>query len=341
MFAVLAIPLLIILTAYVAYALANLQHSQSTGFLGWLASAAENLPIFGGFSAKQILKMDAYLTRALGSHFQQVERKAVAWLVGLKQYAGWMAAAAVAPAAAMWAFSWWMVHTEVPRLIRGRTKHIEQTATGADAKAEAAAKAAAGIAKSHPGKVTTKEVTQIQRVAMPHAEEWSWINHHWKALTHAVTHPVAIPGVLGLPVPLRWFGRTARQLRAHNRRLARLEKLIGVGTFAAVLASTLGVSLRCARPGGNLGRLARAACGAPSWLLRFLVAGVVEAFILSDLCDFSDLLIVQTEKLRPSLMQLVNVENALVGCHDFDAPRVFTLPPVSLPPLVDAVSLAA
>lgn len=341
MAAALAIPLLLVLTVYVAYALANLQHSQSAGFLGWLAHAAANLPLFGGFSAKQILKMDAYLTRALGKHFQAVERKGVQWLVGLKQYAGWMAASAVAPAAATWAFAWWMVHTEVPRLIHGRTKHIEQTATGADAKAEAAAKAAAGVAKSHPGKVTTKEVTKIERVAMPHAEEWAWINHHWKALTHAVTHPGVIPGTLALPVPLRWFGLTKKQLRAHTRRLARLEKLLGVGTFAAVLASTLGVSLRCVKPGGNLGRFARSVCGAPSWLIRFLVAGAIEAFILADLCDFSNLLIAQTERLRPSLMALVDVENALVGCRDFDSPRVFALAPVSLPALVDAVSLAA
>lgn len=166
-------------------------------------------------------------------------------------------------------------------------------------------------------------------------------------VTHTVTSTIAraatatIPGLHDLPwIRREVFGWTKRWARI-NSRLHRLELLFGATAAAALVARALGLSVRCVRPGGNLGRLARSVCGAPSWLIRFLVAGAIEGFIVSDLCEFSDLILSQTESLRPALLQLVDVENALVGCHDFDAPRTFALPPVSLPALVDPVSLAA
>lgn len=333
MLLVLGVPLLIVLSALVAYALANLQHSQSTGFLGWLASAAENLPIFGGFSAKQILKMDAYLTNFLGKHFQQVERKAVGWLVGLKQYAGWMAASAVYPAVAMADFAVWLVRTEVPRLIHGNTKHIAQTAQHADATAQHAEGIAANTAKAHPGKVRPKDVTPLPRYALPHAEEWSWINHHWKALTTAVLNPVAIPGVLGLPVPLRWFGLTKKQLRAYNRRLTRLEGLIGVGALAVAIAGVLRVSPKCLT-NGNIGKVARKLCGLGPRALEDLLGLLADALILSNICTVITLmedglsLIAEplTTWLDGAAAQFIHCNYDLVAPDPLDLPY---LPPVT------------
>lgn len=329
---VLAVPLLIILTAYVAYALANLQHSQSTGFLGWLAQAAGNLPIFGGFSARQILKLDQWMTHMLGRHFKQVERKAVAWLVGLKQYAGWMAASAVYPAVAAAQFARWLLHSELPRQITGRTKHTTQTAEHADATAAKAAKAASDVAKSHPGKVTARQVTKIERVAMPHAEEWSWINHHWKALQHAVTHPgVILPG-LALPVPLRWFGRTTKQLRAHNRRLARLEKLIGVTAFAAVMARVLGVTPRCLRS-GNVGKVARRLCGLTPRALEDLLGLIADALILANICQVITVLQDALAFIEPEITAFITAAEAWACYGNTEHPPDTTAIALNLPPL--------
>jgi hypothetical protein len=164
-----------------------------------------------------------------------------------------------------------------------------------------------------------------------------------KKLLAALAAIAALGGAIHIPrvhltLPKAWYGLTKR-LAKLERRMHRVEGLLAAGVLAAAMANVLGVTARCLRS-GNIGKLARLACGAESWIIRFLEFGTIEAFVATDLCDFSDLLITTAEGLRPALMDFVSVENALVGCHDFDAPRTFTLPPVSLPAPVGSVALS-
>jgi hypothetical protein len=192
-------------------------------------------------------------------------------------------------------------------------------------------------------------IARLVKALLPHihvanTKTLRYVEH---TITHTVTRvvvktaAVAIPGAIALPgIRKEIYGLTRRNLRI-NWRLRRLEALLTVAGIAAMLAKTWGVSLRCVRRNGPIGRVARHLCGLDNWLLDFLLLGAVEAFIATDLCDFSDLLIAETRTIRPVLMEFVGVENALIGCHGNTAPNRLTLPPVSLPALVDAVSLAA
>lgn len=251
----------------------------------------------------------------------------------------WMANFAMATAKDTLALARWMTHVHIPSAAKWAAKVSFPVAWLTKLIAQQVAKVVPKI--GHVAKYTvTKTIAVVEKI--PRALD----RRLTKAEKRIVALAAAIAGIAGtIPIPHSypkpgaiWRGLTRRTARI-ERRLARLEKLLGATAMAAVMANVLGISARCLRS-GNVGRLARLACGAESWLIRFLEFGTIEAFIATDLCDFSDLLITTTEGLRPGLMGFVDVENALVGCHDFDAPRRFALPPVSLSAPVDAVALS-
>jgi hypothetical protein len=336
----LAIPLIVLLALFVSMGMATLQRNVSGGFIQWASSAFRKIPLFGGFTIDQIVKMDRFVTHQLGRAFNAVESQGVKWLTDLSHYQD---------VVGYWSLYWPVglyhaVHRllthSIPRAVTARTAPLARQVDAA----EAQAKAAAGIAHALPRTVKahdrTQAVTQIETVAMPHAGEWNWIHDHFDTLKKSVAAAAAgaighaLPHAPSLPVP---WGLTARQLR---RRLGRAEALLGVTAFAAVLASTLGVSVRCLKPSGPLGRVARSLCGLDKWLIDFLLIGAVEAFIASDLCGFSDLLVKQAEAIRPGLLELVDVEDALIGCHGTVKPLDFNLPPLSLAPMPGPSALA-
>lgn len=192
-------------------------------------------------------------------------------------------------------------------------------------------------------------IPKVIRAILPHLHAGAI--HTIQTVTHTITRVVvhtavkaaaiAVPGVIGIPkIWHEIHGLTKRNLRL-AKRLHRLEALIGAAAFAGLMANALGLSVRCLRPGGNVYRSLRHICGLPKWMLDFALLGTMEAFVAADLCDFTDLLITTTEGLRPALMEFVDVEGVLLGCHGNTAPRALALPAVSLPSLVDAVALAA
>lgn len=191
---------------------------------------------------------------------------------------------------------------------------------------------------------THEVTTTINRtVTIPHLGELQWIHRHWKALTAAV----AAVGSLTLPRHALWpaFWREWRTIEAWNKltqkRIQRLEALLAASGLAVAVANMTGTRVSCWRGRGNIVRTLRHLCGTPAWLLDLLIVGSIEAFVASDLCGFSDLLIKQAETLRPALMELVDVEDALIGCHGTSKPLVFNLPSASLPPLQGVSPLAA
>lgn len=338
----LAIPLIELLLLLVGIGMAGLSRPQAGGIVNWLGKVLGNVPIVGGIlSIDQIVKLDRWVTHEIGKATQAITGRGVKWFAQLAHYQD---------VVGYWSLYWpvglfhavqHLVGHVIPRQVDARTKPIAKDAADAKAAAKASAATTATVPKRIHAVDRTKEVTRIERVAMPHAAEWDWLHRHFDAVRKSVAAvatagaTVALPHAPAFPIP---FGYTIKSLR---RRLHRVEALLGVGAFAAVLASTLGVSLRCVKPGGNLGRLARSVCRAPTWLIRFLVAGVVEAFIVSDLCAFTSLMTAEAVKIRPALLTLVDVEDALINCGGTSKPMTFSLPPISLPAVVGTSPLAA
>ena len=86
-----------------------------------------------------------------------------------------------------------------------------------------------------------------------------------------------------IPQTARIAGRTRAQVRAHNRRIARLERLLGVGALTALLTGILARTIpswRC-----NDFRFLRRSLKCSHWRwLRYLLFFAVDALTLRDLC---------------------------------------------------------
>lgn len=168
--------------------------------------------------------------------------------------------------------------------------------------------------------------------------------HAWRAgvhkLTVAVEHQYDVFGRKLSRIGTR-VGRIERSAQAEAARIANLEKRLGAAAFAGLVVAALarlGLGwLRC--PSFmRLGR--RIGCGGFA-LLEDLLFGVVEGFAVVDLCRFAGLVTAVAEEIRPVLMEFVDVEEALVGCHGATKPPPLSIPRMSLPPTNAGLPLAA
>jgi len=115
----------------------------------------------------------------------------------------------------------------------------------------------------------------------------------------------------------------------------------GTLAFAGAVAwalSRLGLGwLRCS----SLSRLGkRIGCGGFG-ALEELLFGAVTALAVTDICDFAALAYGVAQDLEPLLLGLVDVENALVGCHGATAPPALSIGRLSLPVVANPLPLAA
>jgi hypothetical protein len=113
----------------------------------------------------------------------------------------------------------------------------------------------------------------IPKVTIPYLGELDWLHKHWRALIAALAAAGSIAVAPGLAIPKVWRGidELLHSRSITNRRLSRLEGLLGATALAAAMANVLGLrSARCLRS-GNLGRLSRAVCGFDSSLLSSLL----------------------------------------------------------------------
>jgi hypothetical protein len=335
----LAIPLIVLLALFVSMGMATLQRNVSGGFVQWAASAFRKIPLFGGFTIDQIVKMDRFVTHQLGRAFNAVESQGVKWLTDLSHYQD---------VVGYWSLYWPIglyhaVHRllthSIPRAVTARTAPLSRQVDAA----EAQAKAAAGIAHTLPRTVKahdrTQEVTRIETVAMPHAGEWNWIHDHFDTLKKSVAAAaagaigLALPHAPSLPVP---WGLTARQLR---RRLGRAEALLGVTAFTAVLAATLGVSVRCLRPTGPLSRVSRRLCGLSGAALNDLLSLIADVLIITEICEVIPLMEQGFNVIAEPLSGLIGEAGAALCGGDFDPPPTLSLPTLSLPALVGVTAV--
>lgn len=239
----LLVPLIVVLVAFVAYAQAALARSTSGGFIGWLGSALRSAAFLAGPIGTAAVDLTRWISRAIGSHFAQVEERAVGWIVGLEQAIRYSGAFAVLVPIELFRFANWVIAHGIPDAIRALpnsattvvthlTKIVKEFPTkivNVTKYVRVAAKSAAAVAVPH--------------VTIPYIREWNWIHRHWKALTTAVAGTLPIP-----------FGFTIGNLR---KRVRALEKL-GAGALAIAAVSTalgrLGLKCLLGRNGKMLGK---------------------------------------------------------------------------------------
>lgn len=191
--------------------------------------------------------------------------------------------------------------------------------------AQAIARRVAAV--EHSADVALRRIRAVEGSVTARIEHW--IDPRIHALEHAIDS--TIPYDIG---QLR--ERTIGQLhRLENlwQRVRRLDALLGTAAFTAAVAialARLDLSwIRCR----NWRRIGRGVCGLPTDLLDALLLGVFDAFAVADLCDLTYLATAAADQLRPVLLEFVDVEEALIGCHGNTSPPDLVLPALRLPPV--------
>lgn len=149
-------------------------------------------------------------------------------------------------------------------------------------------------------------IARLVRAAI--AANWPKVGHaiiHSRGITRAqvrrmIAAAVGTAGAIAFPWPKinRRFRRLERDRANIWKRLRRVEALIGVTAFAAVLAKTLGLrSVRCLKD-GNIGRGARAFCAADSGLIGSLLGDLLAILGIVSVVEFAhELLAIEDEAL--------------------------------------------
>lgn len=106
----------------------------------------------------------------------------------------------------------------------------------------------------------------------------------------------------------REYDHLYRWLRSHPWTIV-TDAFVGA---VAIALTRLGLSwIRCP----SLGRLGRRFGCAPWQLLEEFLAASFTALAVADLCTFANVAMDTAVLIRPALLELVDIEDALVGCH--------------------------
>jgi hypothetical protein len=173
-----------------------------------------------------------------------------------------------------------------------------------------------------------------------------------KRLAHSVAQGVyprlrAAEHTIGVTIPKDVAGLRTRTKaieaeltdlwKAVRKREAIIVDTAFVGAIALAL-SRLGLgNLRCP---SFVRLLNRTGCGGFG-LLEELLATEITVLAATDICDFANAAQTLAETIRPVLMDLVDVEDALVGCHGAERPQTLELPALRLPRNSLGLQLAA
>jgi hypothetical protein len=343
------VPIGILIVGLYAFSTTHTAHVWGEAITRWAIGLSPFGSIVGRPVADMIVGLADWISNRMAAIYNAHLFHVVNWFGALGDFLKHFAAASLSPPLEALIFARWLLEKEIPHLIHSLPSSVAKLVHGT-------VKIVHDQTKNitYPTKIVHqlgKTINRIEhltkaqaiaavtaafpgiRLALP---ELRWLREHWRAITKAAAYAggVAVPWVA---VPELW-----KWLHAHRLRISRLEKLLTTAGFALAISRVLGLGTnwRCLTR-GNIGRAARFFCGAPSWFVDFLLLGTIEAFIVTDLCGFTDLLMKEAELVRPVLLELVDVEDALIGCHGTVKPIAFNLPALSLPPMPGPSALAA
>lgn len=184
-------------------------------------------------------------------------------------------------------------------------------------------------------RVVVKQVTTVGKLASHAYTGVSFSDV--KALEGELSH------VVEWDIPRLW-----RRTRVIQNEWERAWKWIRTHPLAIPAAVATALTMAVLRRAGvnwircsNWKRLGSAVCRLPLGLIEELLSTAIVAFAATDICDFANAAETLAEQMKPALLALVDVEDALVGCHGATKPPALPLPALRLPANSRGLQLAA
>lgn len=268
------VPLAILLTAFVAYAMAFLARSQGSAWTNWVKDALGATFLVGDLLTTAAVNLSKWIAHEVGAHFGQVEYQTVQWLASIGNAIDYSAQSIAGIAYDLHRFSRWLVLQEIPKLIHALPNAVTTVVHGITKRVTVIERSVVKL----PG-LTKAQIRAAVAVAIPgliahDLPSFDWLRKHLKALERVIAGGAGavIGGITGLP----------KDLVNIRKRLARLEKLgiggLAAGAVAAALAA-LGASwIRC----NNWKRIGREVCLTDSNLITELLGLGITATVVVE-----------------------------------------------------------
>jgi len=275
------VPIAVLLTAYVAYAVSQQSHAWADaivrGFTAWIVK----IPLVGAAVERLIVSGATWISNKLGNFFLAKAERVINWIGGLGHYA-WM----VANATLDWPIELlttvrWLLTKEIPHLIRGLPTAVTRLVHQAQAIIGGLERDFSRLYAHLPGQVRKLIAAGLLGLVGPFLLPLRWLLKVWRQISHAA----AVAG--GIAIPWIEVPKLRRGEIAIRKRLAKVEKLLGVSALAVVMARVLQVSTRCLRD-GNLGRGARQACSTDSSLWESLLGDLLAIVGVISVVEFAE-----------------------------------------------------
>lgn len=294
--------ILIIVLGLIAFAKAI------TDFMNWLFRLLLG-PLWPKTGRKQVSPQNLTqgLSNALGTEFQKLDSELGMNLARMADTAGFIGQALYQLGVAV------QLAAETIARLEGRTGHNE-TVTNALRQQQQADRQ----------KLTTTQA-QVAAQGQHDAAALKAVREDLHRLHEHVTRVIE-PELDGLRHAIPQLEKGAVSLWGEVEKHSEAIGITGATAMTAAALARLGGSwIRC----DNTRALGEAACGMDSNLIRRLLAGLLPALALADLCALADGVLTAAQTLQPAMLAFVDAEDALIGCHDFDKPKAIPLAKVS------------
>lgn len=242
----------------------------------------------------------------------------------------WMVNFAAATAQDTLALARWMTHIHLPRYAKWAIRAAFPLAWLTKLISEQIAKALPKVMHIAKGIAHTTTIVVTHPVRAIEAEI-AKLRAKVTALAHAVE---GYAGAIPLPhnpftLPKAWRGLTRRLARI-ERRLHRAEGWLAAGALAVAMANVLGVSARCLRS-GNVGKVARRLCGLSPRALEDLLGLIVDALILTNICQVISLMGDALGFIEPELTAFITAAETWACYGDNEHPPTLGAVALALP----------
>lgn len=279
----LLVPVAVLLVAFVALAVSQQSHAWADAIVGWAFGWLAFLPFVGKAVEPAVVALAKWISAKLGNIYVAQVQHVVHWVSGLAAYVKFMADTALEWPTDLVIFARWLLTQEIPALVKSLpnavTKVVHQTVTRV-ARVE---RTVVRVGHLTPAIVRAAVAAAFPGIALS-LPSLRWLRKHWAQLAALLA-----AGAGAIALPWGGIGRIERRTLNLGKRLSKVEKLLGVSAFAAVLARVLQVSTRCLRD-GNLGRGARQVCAADSSLITSLLGDLIAIVGVISVVEFAEAL---------------------------------------------------
>lgn len=270
---VVAIPFLVIVTAFVVLGTAATARATGSAFTSWLNDLGRVGQFVGGVTADIAVSLTRWITHHIGAEWGDLERLAVTWLGGIAQWADKVIIGALEWPLYLFRFQLWLLDVYLPRLFRTIPRTVHTITQPIIQRFPPITRTIVRLPKLSAATARALVAAAVATYVRPYLADLRWLHRHFSALTQAIPRALPIPTVPAIP-----------NLR---KRIGRLEKIAAAGLGVAVVAralSRLRVGwIRC----NKVGRLGRAACGLDEGLLESLLTDALAIFSVVSVVEFA------------------------------------------------------